>query len=122
MWHSLLADILVFVHLSFVVFAVFGGLLCLRWRKIACLHVPAVLWSGWVELAGWVCPLTPWENWLRHQDGNAGYAGDFIAHYALPLLYPAGLTRELQIVLGFLVLALNALIYWHVFRRNREIS
>jgi len=119
-WCGLLADFLVVLHFAFVVFAVLGGLLCLRWPKAAWLHLPAVLWSGLVELAGWICPLTPWENWLRSRAGETEYAGDFVARYLLPVLYPADLTRGLQIALGILVLALNALIYWRVFKRRRR--
>ena len=117
MWYRFLGDILVLLHLAFVLFAVCGGFLCLRWPKVAWLHVPAVLWSGLVELAGWICPLTPWENWLRYRGGESGYSGDFIQHYILPVLYPADYTRGLQITLGILVLVFNLLVYGYVFKK-----
>lgn len=117
MWYRFLGDILILLHLAFVLFAVCGGLLCLRWPKVAWLHVPAVLWSGLVELAGWICPLTPWENWLRYRGGESGYSGDFIQHYILPVLYPADYTRGLQITLGILVLVFNLLVYGYVFKK-----
>lgn len=103
--YGLLADLLVLCHAAFILFAIAGGLLCLRWPRAACIHVPAVIWSAIVELAGWICPLTPWENEWRWRAGEAGYGGDFIGHYLLPLIYPTGLTRTVQIAMGLGVLA-----------------
>jgi len=114
----LLADLVVAVHLLFVLFVVLGGLLVLRWRWVAYLHIPAALWGAAIELYGWICPLTPLENQLRRQGGGAGYSGDFIEHYILPVLYPSALTRPIQLLLGFLVLAANLGIYAYVFRRR----
>jgi hypothetical protein len=88
------ADLVVLLHVVFVVFAVLGGLLVLRWRRIVWVHLTAVAWAVMVEFSGWICPLTPLENWLRHKSGYAGPRSDFISHYMLPLLYPAGLTRK----------------------------
>lgn len=106
-----LADLVVILHLLFVAFAVGGGLLVLRWRRLAWAHIPAAVWAALIEFAGWVCPLTPLENWLRRLGGAGGYAGGFVEHYILPILYPSGLTRHVQIVLGLLVLAINAAVY-----------
>ena len=120
----LLAAIVVAVHVAFVVFAALGGVLILRWPRVAWLHVPAVAWAAAIELAGGICPLTPLENTLRASAGLEPYAGDFIARYVFPLLYPQGLTREVQIALGIAVLALNASVYgWVLWRRaaNRVI-
>ncbi len=105
------ADALVVFHLAFVVFVVLGGLLVLRWRWVAFLHVPAAAWGVLIEYAGWICPLTPWEQRLRIAAGEASYTESFTAHYILPILYPAGLTRGVEIVLGTFVLVLNLVIY-----------
>jgi len=118
----LAADALVAAHLGFVMFVALGGLLLLRWPRIAWGHVPAVIWGVTVEFAGWICPLTPLENALRAKAGAAAYSGDFIQQYFLPALYPAGLTRTLQLFLGTFALALNALIYWQVFRYGRTAT
>lgn len=81
-------------------------------------HLPAVAWGTFVELTGWICPLTPLENWLRVQGGGSGYEGDFLERYLLALLYPDGLTRETQILLGLVVLVVNGLIYgWLLSKR-----
>lgn len=112
-----LADTVVLAHFAFVLFVVLGGFLVLRWRWAALVHVPAVLWGAFVELASCVCPLTPLENWLRSRAGDAGYAGGFVEHYVLPVLYPPMLTRSVQLGLGVVVLVVNACIYWHVIRR-----
>ena len=118
----LLADVTVVVHLAFVVFVLFGGLLVVRRPRVAWLHVPAVAWGAWIEFAGWLCPLTPLENWLRTQGGAAAYDSSFVEHYLLPLLYPASLSRERQWVLGSIVLVVNAVLYLVVLRRHWQRS
>lgn len=119
MSYGVLADLVMVVHLAFIVFVMLGGLLALRWRRAAWIHLPTAIWGTLLELGGWSCPLTPLENWLRHRAGEAGYAGGFVEHYLLSALYPQGLTRRHQIALGVIVLAVNALIYWRVFSRSR---
>ena len=119
--YALLADAVVGLHALFVVFVVAGAALLWRWPRLVWLHLPAALWGAAVELAGAVCPLTPLELRLRALAGGAGYGDGFVAHYLLPLLYPAGLTRPTQLALGLGVLALNALLYaaWLTSRRRR---
>jgi len=112
MLYPLLADLVLVVHLMFVVFVLCGGLLVLKWRWIARLHLPAVVWGAVVEFTGWICPLTPLENWLRMQGGEAGYHDDFTTRYLLPILYPVDLTRDVQLLLGTVVVVLNAAVYW----------
>jgi hypothetical protein len=114
----LLADATLVLHLAFVAFVMLGGLLVLRRPRVAWLHLPAAAWGAWVEFAGWLCPLTPLENWLRRQGGGAAYTSSFVEHYLLPLLYPASLSRELQWALGGLVLLATAAIYLAVLRRR----
>ena len=118
MLFKLLADTVAFIHLLFVAFAVAGGLLALRWRRLPWLHLPALAWGATVEFTGWICPLTPLENWLRAAGGAAGYSGGFVDHYLLPLLYPASLERGTQLVLGLALLAINAVAYSLVWRRR----
>jgi len=119
MFYNVLADLVLVSHLAFVVFVVVGGTAVLRWPRLAWVHVPAVFWAVLTEYAGWVCPLTPLENALREAGGQATYSGGFIDHYVAAVLYPAGLTRAVQFVLGSIVLLLNALVYWQVARRRR---
>jgi hypothetical protein len=117
--YRILADLVVGLHLLFVLFVIAGGFLVLRWRGLMLLHLPAAAWGAVIEFKGWICPLTPLENWLRGRGGQAGYGGGFVEHYLLPILYPSGLTREVQIVLGLLVLAINLGVYWAVWRQRR---
>lgn len=119
MLHRAAADLLVLVHLGFVVFVLAGGLLALRFRRAPWLHVPAAIWGAAIEIGGCICPLTPLENRLRAAGGAAGYSGGFIEHYVLPVVYPAGLSRRSQIVLGVFVLAANLVVYAAVRRRRR---
>src|SRR5215831_17406047 len=120
--YQLLADLIVLVHVAFVVFAVLGGFLALRWHRFVWIHLAAVIWAAIVELFGWMCPLTPVENWLRRRVGQAGYSSDFIAHYILPMLYPERLTREVQIALAIFVRQINLSIYSRIFRRKKTVG
>jgi uncharacterized protein DUF2784 len=116
----LLPDLVVLFHFLFVLFVVFGGLLVLRWPRLAYVHVPVALYGALIELIGWVCPLTPLENRLRESAGLAGYQGGFVEHYILPVLYPAGLTKGVQLVLGLIVVGLNLVIYTAVLGTRRQ--
>src|SRR5436190_17260368 len=93
------ADAIVVFHLLFIGFSMGGVLLVLRWRRVMALHLPAVAWATLVEIMHWRCPLTPMENFFRHRGGQAGYAEGFIEHYLEPILYPAGLTPQIQVMI-----------------------
>lgn len=120
MLDRLAADAVLVLHLAFIVFVLLGGLLALRWRRAPWLHLPAAAWGVYIELSGGLCPLTPLENSLRRAAGEAGYAGSFIEHYLLPVIYPAGLTQEIQYLLAAIVLGMNALAYGWVWGRRRR--
>ena len=118
MIYRLLADLVFLAHFAFVLFVVLGGV-AVWWKpRLAWLHLPAVAWGALIEFAGWICPLTPWEQSLRRLAGEEGYSGGFVEHYLFPVLYPAGLTRDVQIVLGVLVLAINGIAYALILRRR----
>ncbi|WP_338512789.1 DUF2784 domain-containing protein [Pseudomonas trivialis] len=117
MLYRLAADDLVLFHLCFILFALFGGLLALKWRPILWLHLPAAAWAVVVEVFHLPCPLTRWENLFRHLAGQHGYGGGFVEHYILTLIYPAGLTPQIQLGLGTLVLLINIAVYVRFFRR-----
>jgi hypothetical protein len=120
MLYRLLADLLVLLHLIFVLFVVAGGLLVLRRPRVALLHLPVAAWGAFVELSGRLCPLTPLEVRFRVLGGEAGYSGGFVEHYLLPVLYPVGLDRLEQIWLGVSVIVLNLAIYL-VFAWRRTV-
>ena len=120
MIYRALADLVLLVHLAFVLFVVLGGLLVLRWPGVAWLHIPAAVWGILIEFTGWICPLTPLENSFRTQGGEVGYSGGFIQHYIQTLLYPSGLTRGTQLLLGSVVLVLNLAAYGLLFSRLRN--
>jgi hypothetical protein len=120
------ADLVVVIHLLFVLFVILGGLLVLRWRFCAWIHIPAVFWAALIEFSGWICPLTPLENELRIKSGSSGYSTGFVEHYIIPLLYPSQLTRKIQVFLGMLILVMNLMIYLWVWysskRRNKNTA
>ena len=114
MLYRILLDITVFVHASFVIFAVLGALLVYRWRRLVWLHIPAVAWAAMIEFGGWICPLTPLEDLLRELT-TTGYG--YIEVYIMPILYPMRLTRTIQFFLGAGVLVVNLVLYWRIITR-----
>lgn len=117
MLYRVLTDVVVVVHILFVLFVLTGGFLLLRSKRFAWIHLPAVMWAMLVEMKGWMCPLTPLENFFREKSGEIGYQTGFIEHYFIPLLYPEALTRRVQILLGVFVLVVNVGIYGWVLSR-----
>ena len=121
MYYQIAADLVVLVHLGFVGFVVAGGLRVLKWRPVAAIHIPAALWGALVELQGWYCPLTPLEQYLRKAGGQSAYSGDFVERYLIPVLYPADLDREMQMLLGAAVVAINLVLYaWVLIQLQRR--
>jgi len=121
----LLADVVVAAHFAFVAFVVAGGLLVFDDRRWATIHLPAVAWGAWTEFTGTLCPLTPLEDSLRREAGDAGYGGGFIEHYLIPMIYPEALTARVQVLLGVVVITLNAAVYalaWRKWRRDRRLA
>ena len=118
MIYRILANGVLVFHLLFIVFVFFGAFLVLKRRWVMWLHIPVALWGGLVEFTGWLCPLTPLERWLRAAGGEAGYAGSFVDQYIVPVIYPAGLTRGMQIALGCIIVAINAAVYAVLLRRR----
>ncbi|HET8721734.1 MAG TPA: DUF2784 domain-containing protein [Nitrospira sp.] len=120
MGYALLADAIAFVHALFVLFVIFGSVLVLRWPRAVWLHLPALAWGVIVELSGAMCPLTPLEFRFRVLAGQSGYSEDFLSRWLLTVLYPDQLTREVQIVLGASLLALNLALYLWIWRTRRR--
>ena len=122
MIYSFLADLLVVFHLVFILYVIAGALLIFKWAKTLWLHLPSCFWGMTVEFTGWTCPLTPWEIQLRRLAGEEGYSGSFIEHYLIPIIYPSGLNREIQMLLGSTVLIVNLSLYTLILikRRNRK--
>jgi hypothetical protein len=119
MFYQTLANLVLATHALFIAFAMLGGLLALRWRWVLWLHLPCMGWAATVVAAGWTCPLTPLENSLRQAAGSAGYTGGFIEHYLLAVIYPDGLTREIQMLLALGLVVLNLAVYAAVWRKYR---
>lgn len=120
MIYPFLADGVLVLHLLFILFVVLGGLLVLRWPWLAIVHIPAAIWGALIELTGWGCPLTAVEISFRQHAGEAGYSGGFIEHYLMPMIYPHGLTREIQFILAGIVIGTNLAIYgWLIYRRRK---
>jgi hypothetical protein len=117
---SAIADALVVVHFAFTAFVIFGGFFSWRWPRLALLHLPALAWGCWIELSHSVCPLTPLENHWRQLAGEAGYREGFLAHYLVRVLYPPGLTWQVQYELAAFLIAINVVAYAGLIRRRRR--
>ncbi len=120
MIYRLAADITLLAHFAFIVLVVAGGLIVLRYSWFAWIHIPAAFWGAFVELTGRICPLTTLENWFRMRAGQEGYSVSFIEQYVLPVIYPAGLTRDIQLALAGVVIAINAAIYAIILLRRKS--
>lgn len=120
MVYGLLANAVLVLHFAFIAFVVIGGLAVLRWPRLAWIHIPAASWGALIELFGWTCPLTPLENSFRKLGGEAAYSGGFIDHYLASMIYPPGLTRTTQFLIGAGVVAINVYIYWTLCKRARH--
>lgn len=120
MFYTLAADVVVLVHFLFIVFAILGGFLALRWKRAVFIHLPAMAWAAMIMFTGWICPLTPLENQFRKLAGQEGYEGVFIVHYLVPLIYPEDLTRGFQILAGLMVLIINVIAYGVVWKKARK--
>lgn len=117
-----MSELVVLFHFAFVLFVIGGGLIALKQPRSAWLHVPAAAWGALIEFAGWICPLTPLENWLRAQAGGSVYSSGFLEHYLMPIIYPGGLTEKRQMVLGGIVITLNLFVYALVMRKKKSAS
>jgi hypothetical protein len=117
----LMADLIVLIHFGFILFVIFGGLLVIKWRKFIWLHVPAAVWGALIEFFGWFCPLTTLENQLRRNKNGDAYITGFVEHYIIPIIYPEGLTRDIQLLLGIAVIIINLFIYTLILKKwNRS--
>ena len=116
MTYHLAATAIALLHLAFIAFVLLGAFLVLKWPKLMWVHVPAAVWGVLIEFGGWWCPLTKWENQFLRAAGRAGYDTGFVAHYIMPIIYPPGLTRGMEIALGIIVLVVNVAVYVRVFR------
>jgi hypothetical protein len=119
--YGIFAGAVIVAHFLFIAFVVAGGLLVVHWPRLAWVHLPAVVWGVVIELTGWICPLTPLENYLRRLGGNSSYSSGFIEQYLIPIIYPANLIIGTQYVLGGLVIAVNLVLYSLVIRKHHAL-
>ncbi|MFP4358110.1 MAG: DUF2784 domain-containing protein [Puniceicoccaceae bacterium] len=114
---AILATATMVLHFAFILYAVFGAAGVWFAPRTAWIHIPVFIWAGGIMFSGWICPLTPLENHWRDLAGQEGFDGSFIEHYIGRIVYPPGLTRGVQILLGILVLTWNGVLYGLILRR-----
>lgn len=105
-------------HFAFILFVALGGLLVLRWPRMALVHLPCFFYGVAIELVGWVCPLTPLEQRLRILAGQEGFEGTFTEHYLGRLIYPTD-WESLHVWLGVALIAFNMGVYAVLIRSRR---
>ena len=115
-----LIDFVVVIHALFIIFVLFGGLVVLKWHQVMWIHIPCALWGAAIEFFSWVCPLTYLEIYLREIDNTNSYDDSFIQHYLLPVIYPSGLTTDIQFLLGVIVITINLIIYFIVWHKKYQ--
>jgi hypothetical protein len=120
--YNVFADAVVVAHFLFIVFVLLGGLLVIRWPRLAFAHLPAAIWGAAVEIFAWTCPLTPLENHFRILAGSGSYSGDFIARYLPLVIYPANLTTATQYIFGGLVIFINVIFYTIAICKQRSMQ
>lgn len=92
----MLADIILLAHFMYVSFVI-GGLLAVwigaffQWEWIRnfwfrVIHLIAIVFVALESVFGVVCPLTEWENKLRHAHGGS-YQTSFIQHWVHKILF-----------------------------------
>ena len=118
--YELLANLTLIIHLIFILFVIFGGLLFFIFSKIIYIHLPALLWGIYIELTYSVCPLTYLENWFLYKAELTTYSNDFINNYLFPIIYPEGLNAEIQIYLGISLIVINILIYGLIYKNFKR--
>ena len=118
--YELLAKLTLVTHLIFILFVIFGGMLFYFFPKIIYFHIPSLLWGIYIEFTNSVCPLTYLENWFLYKGELSTYSNDFINNYLFPIIYPAGLTAEIQIYLGVSLIVINILIYGLIFQNLKK--
>ncbi|MFP4514043.1 MAG: DUF2784 domain-containing protein [Acidimicrobiales bacterium] len=111
MAYRLAADVVVALHLSFIVFMAVGGFMAWRWRWVPWIHLPLVAWGAAISVLRFRCPLTPLEIHLRELAGQSGYDGGFIDHYIMAIIYPSGLTPTIQLWMAIGLVTLNVVAY-----------
>jgi len=96
----LLADLVVVVHVAYVLFIPVGGFLAWRWPRVLPVHLAALVVAITSVTVGFDCPLTTWENSLRSHGGEKPYSDGFLDHYLTGRLYPHGHDALVQLVIA----------------------
>lgn len=111
-------ELVVLIHFGFIVWVVSGGFLVIKWRWLAMVHLPALIWAVLLEWYGWLCPLTPLEQQLRAERGMSVYDTGFIENYIIPVIYPEALTREIQMAMAAGLVLINLIAYGIAIHKN----
>ena len=109
------AQITIFIHFLFIVYVVLGSILCFFKTKLIILHLFSVAWGVYIELSSNVCPLTYLENWFLHKAGLSAYTVGFISKYVFKIVYPIGLTEQIQLFLALCLIFINIILYFFLY-------
>ena len=118
--YEITANLILIIHLIFILFVVFGALLFFVSTKIIFIHIPAIIWGSYIELTNSICPLTYLENWLLQKANLTTYSDSFIQNYLVPIVYPVNLTKDIQLYLGIALIVINIVIYAFIFTKIKK--
>ena len=127
LFYLIVADIILLIHVLFVLFVVFGLLLILAgkifawgWVHNFSFRITHLVAIGVVVLQSWlglICPLTVWEMDLRARADDSVYEGSFIAYWMQSLLYYRA--EEWVFILLYTLFAVLVVASWYWVRPRR---
>ena len=111
MFYSISADIIVVLHLLWILFLIFGAFPGRRYKWIKVVHIGGVIYALIIQVFGWFCPLTHLEAWLRRMhDPSQSYSGSFIIYYIEKIVY-IGISPDIILLLTALIALMSVRVY-----------
>lgn len=111
MIYNIFADTVVLIHFLWIVFLLFGAFLRKIHRHIKFLHIIGLAYALIIQIFDLYCPLTLFEFWLRRlSDPTLRYETSFISYYLEKLIY-VEVSREVILILTFVIILLNFILY-----------
>lgn len=113
MLYLLLADITLVVHVSWIIFLIFGSCWGRTHKLIMTVHLGGILFALLSLVFDWDCPFTSLEVWLRSKENTAdAYSGSCIAHY-VGKFTSIGIAPAVIFAIILLIALVNLWIYRH---------
>lgn len=119
MLYRLLADAVIVVHFTFIVFVVLGGLLAWWLPRLRWIHLASVAYGAGIVLIGWSCPLTALERRLWDAGGETAPTDGFVDRFLEGVIYPGDHTSSMRVLAGLVIAASWIALLW---RHRRDAT